>query len=64
MLYRFEDCTLDTLARELKHRGALLAVEPQVFDLLDYLIRHHERAVCKEELLNSVWRGGRSPTPR
>jgi TolB-like protein len=57
MLYRFEDCTLDTLARELKHRGALLAVEPQVFDLLDYLIRHHERAVCKEELLNSVWRG-------
>jgi tetratricopeptide (TPR) repeat protein len=34
-----------------------VAVEPQVFDLLVYLIRHRERVVSRNDLLASVWQG-------
>ena len=30
-------------------------VEPQVFDVLVYLIRHRDRVVTKAELLDNVW---------
>ncbi|MEJ6904377.1 hypothetical protein V3592_33435, partial [Bradyrhizobium japonicum] len=41
--YLFEDYAFDTDRREL-YRGALVvSVTPQVFDLLDYLIRNRER---------------------
>ena len=36
----------------------MLAIEPQVFDLLVYLIQNRERVVSKDELLASIW-GGR-----
>ena len=36
---------------------ALVAVEPQVFDLLVHLIRHRDRVVSKDDLLASVWQG-------
>jgi TolB-like protein len=55
--YLFEEFAFDTDRREL-HRGAdVLAVAPQVFDLLDYLIRNRERVVSKEELVEAVWNG-------
>lgn len=55
--YVFEDCVLDTDRRELRRRTALVAVEPQVFDLLVHLIRHRDRVVSKDELLASIWHG-------
>ena len=43
--------------REL-HRGAdVVSIAPQVFDLLDYLIRNRERVVSKDDLINAVWNG-------
>ena len=57
MRYLFEDCALDTDRRELRRGTALVAVEPQVFDLLVHLIRHRERVVSKDDLLASVWQG-------
>ena len=55
--YVFEDYSFDTGRREL-HRGAeSLNVAPQVFDLLDYLIRHRDRVVSKDDLINAVWDG-------
>jgi len=55
--YLFHDCVLDTDRREL-HRGAgLVAVEPQVFDVLVYLIQNRERVISKDDLLSSVWHG-------
>ncbi len=57
MRYLFEDYALDTDLREL-HRGAdVVSVAPQVFDLLDYLIRNRERVVSKDDLINAVWNG-------
>jgi TolB-like protein/cytochrome c-type biogenesis protein CcmH/NrfG len=53
----FADHTLDTKRREL-HRGrAQIAVEPQVFDLLTYLVQNRERVVSKDDLIASIWRG-------
>jgi DNA-binding winged helix-turn-helix (wHTH) protein len=55
--YTFENCTFDTNRREL-HRGAdVVSVAPQVFDLLDYLIRNRERVVSKDDLINAIWNG-------
>jgi TolB-like protein/Tfp pilus assembly protein PilF len=55
--YLFEEYAFDTDRREL-HRGAdVVSVAPQVFDLLDYLIRNRERVVSKDDLINAVWKG-------
>jgi TolB-like protein/Flp pilus assembly protein TadD len=55
--YLFEEYTFDTSLREL-HRGAdVVSATPQVFDLLDYLIRNRERVVSKDDLINAVWNG-------
>ena len=57
MRYLFENYTLDTEKREL-HRGAdAVPITPQVFDLLDYLIRNRERVVSKDDLIGAVWNG-------
>jgi TolB-like protein len=55
--YLFEEYAFDTELREL-HRGAdVVPVAPQVFDLLDYLIRNRERVVSKDDLINVIWNG-------
>ena len=57
MRYLFEEYAFDTDRREL-HRGAdVVSIAPQVFDLLDYLIRNRERLVSKDELISAVWNG-------
>ncbi len=55
MIYRFGDIELDTTLFELRRRGVPVPVEPQVFDVLTYLILHRDRVVTKEELLDNVW---------
>ena len=57
MIYRFDDCALDTDRRELRRGGVPYPLEPQVFDLLEFLIRNRERVVSKEDVFDSVWRG-------
>ena len=58
MPFRFKDHALDVDRRELKRGSELVAVEPQVFDLLVYLIRNRDRVVSKDDLIEGVW-GGR-----
>jgi TolB-like protein len=55
--YLFEECALDTDRRELRRRANLVAIEPQVFDLLVHLIQHRDRVVSKDDLLASIWHG-------
>ena len=57
MIYRFDDCALDTDRRELRRGGVPCPLEPQVFDLLEFLIRNRDRVVSKDDVFNSVWRG-------
>jgi TolB-like protein len=57
-LIRFGDCELDLAAYEVRRGGQRCAVEPQVFELLAYLVRNPSRLVTKDELIAEVW-GGR-----
>jgi DNA-binding winged helix-turn-helix (wHTH) protein/pimeloyl-ACP methyl ester carboxylesterase len=51
------DCVLDPTARELRRDGEAVHVEPQVFDLLLYLIENRDRVVSKDDLLSAIWHG-------
>lgn len=54
-MYEFAGCTLDPQRFELRRAGDSVHVEPQVFDVLVYLLRHRHRVVPKTELLDEVW---------
>jgi TolB-like protein len=53
----FEDYALDQERRELTLRGQVVAVGPQVFDLLLLLVSNRDRVVSKDDLLKAVWSG-------
>ena len=57
MIYEFGNFVLDPGRRELRQGGALVAVEPQVFDLLNFLIGARERVVSRDDILDAVWHG-------
>ena len=57
MAFHFEDFVLDAERRELRRAKTLIALEPQVFDLLLHLVRNRERVVTRDNLLDAVWNG-------
>jgi TolB-like protein len=57
MRFLFADHTLDIARRELRRGAESVDVEPQVFDLLVYLVRNRERVVSKDDLIDAVWAG-------
>ena len=52
--YLFEKYTFDLDRRELRRGNDVVPITPQVFDLLDYLIRNRERVVTKDDLFSAV----------
>ncbi|MFI5366306.1 MAG: AAA family ATPase [Candidatus Binatia bacterium] len=57
VIHAFCDFELDDGLYELRRAGQLVPVEPKVFDMLAYLLRHRERVVPKEELFEKLWPG-------
>jgi len=57
LIYFFENYSLDTDRRELRRGTEAVAVQPQVFDVLAYLISHRERVISNDDLIASVWNG-------
>jgi predicted ATPase/DNA-binding winged helix-turn-helix (wHTH) protein len=51
----FGEFELDITTFELLRAGMRVHLEPQAFDVLAYLVRHRDRVVGKEELLDEVW---------
>lgn len=54
----FEDFQLDPDAFELRRAGELVPTEPQVFEVLELLVRHAGRVVSKDEIIAAVWPSG------
>lgn len=57
MIYSFASCELDTAKFELRRNGEVVAVEPQVFDLLVLLVENHGKMVTRDDIIEKVWRG-------
>ena len=57
MIYRFGPFELDLATVELRARGEILSLEPQVFALLALLVENHDRLVSKDEIIEKVWDG-------
>lgn len=57
MLFRFDEFILDTDRRELRRGADAVAVEPQVFDVLEFLIRSRDRVISRDDLMAEVWHG-------
>jgi TolB-like protein len=57
MNYRFDDCLLDSQRRELHRCGRVVPIEPQIFDLLQYLLGNRGRVVSRDELIAELWKG-------
>jgi DNA-binding winged helix-turn-helix (wHTH) protein len=57
MIYVFGDYELDLRRCELRYTGKPAKLEPQVFNVLAYLIQHRDRVVSKQDLIDSLWPG-------
>jgi pimeloyl-ACP methyl ester carboxylesterase/DNA-binding winged helix-turn-helix (wHTH) protein len=55
--FHFENQALDVERRELRRDSELIAMEPQVFDLLTYLVQNRDRVVTKNDMIAAVWSG-------
>jgi DNA-binding winged helix-turn-helix (wHTH) protein len=56
MLFRINRCTVDTTAFELRRDGEVVAVQPQVFDLLVLLLENRHRVVTRDEIFERIWK--------
>jgi TolB-like protein/DNA-binding winged helix-turn-helix (wHTH) protein len=57
MKYRFAEFEIDLSRQELFRLGEPVHIEPQVFDLIVYLVRNHDRIVSRDELIEKIWNG-------
>ena len=57
MKFFFSNQILNTDTRELSRSDMPISLEPQVFDLLTYLIKNRERVVSKDDLIATI-KGG------
>ncbi|HEY7800421.1 MAG TPA: winged helix-turn-helix domain-containing tetratricopeptide repeat protein, partial [Hyphomonadaceae bacterium] len=58
MQFFFANCKVDVVRRELNRGAETVALQPQVFDLLVYLLKNRDRVTSKDDLVAGVW-GGR-----
>ncbi|MBB4372597.1 TolB-like protein/cytochrome c-type biogenesis protein CcmH/NrfG [Bradyrhizobium sp. cir1] len=55
MRFCFENNVLDGDLRELTCAGVAVPLQPQVFDLLLYLVAERARVVSKDDLISQIW---------
>ena len=57
MIYGFDEFELDTAKVELRRSGSPIAVEPQVFSLLQLLVVNADRMIPRDEIIDKIWNG-------
>lgn len=50
-----DDLTLNTLTFEVKRAGRQIKLSRKEFALLEYLMRHQDKTLSKEQIINHVW---------
>lgn len=50
-----EDLSLNTLTFEVKRAGKQIRLSKKEFALLEYLLRHKDKTLTKEQIINHVW---------
>ncbi len=51
----FDDLTLDTLKYEVKRGGRIVQLSSREYAILEYLLRHANRIVTKDQIIGNVW---------
>ncbi len=57
MVYQFNHIKIDSKNYQLLTNGVETQVEPQVFNLILFLIQNKDRVISRDELLDHVWQG-------
>ncbi len=57
MIYKFNNIEVDTEKFSLLTNGEETPVEPQVFNIIVYLIKNKDKIVSRDELLDNIWKG-------
>ena len=57
MIYEFAGFELDTSKVELRRDGAVVPLQPQVFDLILLIAENHDRLVSRDEVVEKIWNG-------
>ena len=57
MKYVFNRFALDTERFELTCQGEQVSLEPQVYSVLAYLLKHRHHVITKQEILDKLWEG-------
>lgn len=57
MIFEIGDIRIDSDRQEISLNGETNAIQPQVFDLLVFLIENRDRLVSKDELIDAIWDG-------
>ncbi len=54
-ILQYDDLILNTLTYEVKRAQKLIKLSKKEFSLLEYLLRHPETVLTKEQIINHVW---------
>ncbi len=57
MIFKFRNSVLDTANFTLLTDGQPISVEPRVFDLIVYLIKHRDKVITRQQLFDDLWEG-------
>ncbi|MEM9434156.1 MAG: winged helix-turn-helix domain-containing protein [Pseudomonadota bacterium] len=57
MQFKFQSCVVDLNTQEVQLAEKTVPIEPQVFDVISHLLKHRDRLVSRDELIDEVWQG-------
>jgi DNA-binding response OmpR family regulator len=55
VILKLEDLSMDTLSFEVKRAGKTIQLSSKEFALLEYLLRHPNQTLSKDQVINHVW---------
>ena len=54
--YEFGEFRLDLDGKRLLRNGQTVSLQPKVFDMLVFFVRHHDALVSRDDLMKAVWK--------